>query len=105
MQILWINIIMDGPPAQRYVFKKLVKTTLMKVLDWSVEMLGRVESFKFQVDFIFPSLGVEPVDRDVMKKPPRDVTQPIITRSLMFNVIMSATLIVTGTLWVFWREV
>lgn len=33
MQILWINIIMDGPPAQ--------------------------------------SLGVEPVDPDVMKKPPR----------------------------------
>ncbi|KAF0032041.1 hypothetical protein F2P81_016596 [Scophthalmus maximus] len=34
MQILWINIIMDGPPAQ--------------------------------------SLGVEPVDRDVIRKPPRN---------------------------------
>ena len=34
MQILWINIIMDGPPAQ--------------------------------------SLGVEPADPDIMKKPPRD---------------------------------
>ena len=45
------------------------------------------------------------MDRDVMKKPPRDIKQPIITRSLMFNVIMSATLIVAGTLWVFWREV
>jgi magnesium-transporting ATPase (P-type) len=61
--------------------------------------------FVVQIDFTFSSLGVEPVDRDVMKKPPRDVEQPIITRSLMFNVITSATLIVTGTLWVFWREV
>ena len=34
MQILWINIIMDGPPAQ--------------------------------------SLGVEPADPDIMKKPPRN---------------------------------
>ena len=34
MQILWINIIMDGPPAQ--------------------------------------SLGVEPADKDIMRKPPRN---------------------------------
>ncbi|XP_078365360.1 calcium-transporting ATPase type 2C member 1-like [Oculina patagonica] len=66
MQILWINIIMDGPPAQ--------------------------------------SLGVEPVDRDVMNKPPRDVKNPMITRALILNVLLSASLIVTGTLWVFWRE-
>lgn len=66
MQILWINIIMDGPPAQ--------------------------------------SLGVEPVDRDVMNKPPRNVKNPMITRALIMNVLLSATVIVTGTLWVFWRE-
>lgn len=66
MQILWINIIMDGPPAQ--------------------------------------SLGVEPVDRDVMNKPPRNVKNPMITRALILNVLISATIIVTGTLWVFWRE-
>jgi Ca2+-transporting ATPase len=41
MQILWINIIMDGPPAQ--------------------------------------SLGVEPVDHDVMRQPPRHAEEPIIT--------------------------
>ena len=51
------------------------------------------------------SLGVEPVDRDVMTKPPRDVKQPIITRSLLLNVVTSAMIIVMGTLWVFWREV
>ncbi|XP_060063129.1 calcium-transporting ATPase type 2C member 1-like [Ylistrum balloti] len=66
MQILWINIIMDGPPAQ--------------------------------------SLGVESVDHDVIRQPPRKVKDPIITRSLICSVLMSATIIVLGTLWVFWRE-
>ncbi|KAG7474575.1 calcium-transporting ATPase type 2C member 1 isoform X2 [Solea senegalensis] len=67
MQILWINIIMDGPPAQ--------------------------------------SLGVEPVDQEVIKKPPRNVRDSIITRSLIFKVLVSAFIIVCGTLFVFWREV
>ncbi|CAH3141854.1 unnamed protein product, partial [Porites lobata] len=50
------------------------------------------------------SLGVEPVDRDVMNKPPRNVKNPMITRVLILNVLLAASLIVTGTLWVFWRE-
>ncbi|XP_041377017.1 calcium-transporting ATPase type 2C member 1-like [Gigantopelta aegis] len=66
MQILWINIIMDGPPAQ--------------------------------------SLGVEPVDPDVVRQPPRRARDPIITRGLIVQVLLSAFIIVTGTLWVFWRE-
>uniref|UniRef100_A0A1A7YP28 Calcium-transporting ATPase n=1 Tax=Iconisemion striatum TaxID=60296 RepID=A0A1A7YP28_9TELE len=66
MQILWINIIMDGPPAQ--------------------------------------SLGVEPVDRDVIRKPPRNVKDSIITRGLIVKVLVSAFIIVCGTLFVFWRE-
>ncbi|XP_046347418.2 calcium-transporting ATPase type 2C member 1-like isoform X1 [Haliotis rufescens] len=66
MQILWINIIMDGPPAQ--------------------------------------SLGVEPVDHDVIRKPPRCVQDPIITRGLIAQILVSAFIIVSGTLWVFWRE-
>ncbi|XP_046882870.1 calcium-transporting ATPase type 2C member 1 isoform X1 [Hypomesus transpacificus] len=66
MQILWINIIMDGPPAQ--------------------------------------SLGVEPVDKDVIRKPPRNVRDSIITRSLLVKVLVSAFIIVCGTLFVFWRE-
>ncbi|TNN02003.1 hypothetical protein fugu_009490 [Takifugu bimaculatus] len=66
MQILWINIIMDGPPAQ--------------------------------------SLGVEPVDRDVIRKPPRNVKDSIITRGLILKVLVSAFIIVCGTLFVFWRE-
>ncbi|XP_065813648.1 LOW QUALITY PROTEIN: calcium-transporting ATPase type 2C member 1 [Labrus bergylta] len=66
MQILWINIIMDGPPAQ--------------------------------------SLGVEPVDRDVIRQPPRNVRDSILTRSLLVKVLVSAFVIVCGTLFVFWRE-
>ncbi|CAF4165350.1 unnamed protein product [Rotaria socialis] len=66
MQILWINIIMDGPPAQ--------------------------------------SLGVEPVDHDVLKKPPRKVTDSMIDRRLIINIITSAVVIVVGTLCVFYAE-
>lgn len=66
MQILWINIIMDGPPAQ--------------------------------------SLGVEPVDHDVLKKPPRKVSDPMINKRLIFNILISAAVIVIGTLCVFYAE-
>ncbi|XP_060717335.1 calcium-transporting ATPase type 2C member 1 isoform X1 [Tachysurus vachellii] len=66
MQILWINIIMDGPPAQ--------------------------------------SLGVEPVDGDVIRKPPRNVRDSILTRNLIVKVLVSSFIIVCGTLFVFWRE-
>uniref|UniRef100_A0A4W3IJH0 Calcium-transporting ATPase n=1 Tax=Callorhinchus milii TaxID=7868 RepID=A0A4W3IJH0_CALMI len=66
MQILWINIIMDGPPAQ--------------------------------------SLGVEPVDKDVIRQPPRNVKDSILTRSLIVKILVSSLMIVSGTLFVFWRE-
>ncbi|CAF4291005.1 unnamed protein product, partial [Rotaria magnacalcarata] len=67
MQILWINIIMDGPPAQ--------------------------------------SLGVEPVDHDVLKKPPRKVTDSMIDKNLIVHILTSAIVIVFGTLCVFYAEV
>ncbi|KAF4325159.1 hypothetical protein BBO99_00000561 [Phytophthora kernoviae] len=66
MQILWINIIMDGPPAQ--------------------------------------SLGVEPVDHDVMKEGPRSKDASIITRTMLRRVLTSACFIVCGTLYVFYVE-
>ncbi|KAJ2943587.1 hypothetical protein O0L34_g16696 [Tuta absoluta] len=66
MQILWINIIMDGPPAQ--------------------------------------SLGVEPVDHEVVRRRPRDTSRRIISRGLLINVLLSAAIIIAGTLWVFNRE-
>uniref|UniRef100_A0A8C3RY25 Calcium-transporting ATPase n=1 Tax=Chelydra serpentina TaxID=8475 RepID=A0A8C3RY25_CHESE len=66
MQILWINIIMDGPPAQ--------------------------------------SLGVEPVDKDAIKQPPRNITDTILSRALILKIFMSAIIIISGTLFVFWKE-
>lgn len=53
----------------------------------------------------FSSLGVEPVDRDVIRKPPRNVRDSIITRSLIVKILVSSFIIVCGTLFVFWREV
>ncbi len=66
MQILWINIIMDGPPAQ--------------------------------------SLGVEPLDRDVMKRPPRNPDEPVITRSMIFNIVSASAIMVLVTLMIFFWE-
>lgn len=56
MQVLWINIIMDGPPAQ--------------------------------------SLGVEPVDPEIVRRPPRKRSDNILSRPLMLRVITSGILIV-----------
>lgn len=64
IQILWINIIMDGPPAQ--------------------------------------SLGVEPLDKDVMKKPPRDPRKPVFPPIMLLAILVSAVLMVVGTLAVFY---
>ncbi|CDO94423.1 unnamed protein product [Kluyveromyces dobzhanskii CBS 2104] len=66
MQILWINILMDGPPAQ--------------------------------------SLGVEPVDHEVMKKPPRKRSDKILTDAVLKRVLISACFIICGTIYVFVKE-
>lgn len=50
------------------------------------------------------SLGVEAVDQDVLKQKPRNVKQPMITRAVIINVLLSASIIILGTLWVFQRE-
>lgn len=66
MQILWINILMDGPPAQ--------------------------------------SLGVEPVDHEVMRKPPRKRTDKILTDQVLKRLLTSASFIILGTIYVFVKE-
>ncbi|KAL0057833.1 High affinity Ca2+/Mn2+ P-type ATPase-like protein [Marasmius tenuissimus] len=63
MQILFINILMDGPPSQ--------------------------------------SLGVDPVDPSIMRKPPRRKDAPIITQRVLYRVLFSASMIVLGTLFVY----
>ncbi|CAL8076155.1 unnamed protein product [Calicophoron daubneyi] len=66
MQILFINILMDGPPAQ--------------------------------------SLGVEPPDENVTRQPPRRSQDPILDGRLIMNVLVTATCIVSGTLFTFYWE-
>jgi hypothetical protein len=55
MQILWINIIMDGPPAQR-----------------CVDAVGSHVMVQLTLILLASSLGVEPVDKSVESSPPRD---------------------------------
>ena len=47
------------------------------------------------------SLGVDPVDPAVMRRPPRKKDAPIITRRLLYRVLFSASIIVIGTLFVY----
>ncbi|PAA58621.1 hypothetical protein BOX15_Mlig009503g1, partial [Macrostomum lignano] len=66
MQILWINILMDGPPAQ--------------------------------------SLGLEPLDPEIRRRPPRRASEPVLPPAMLLGVLRSAAVIVAGTLFVFYRE-
>jgi len=66
MQILFINILMDGPPAQ--------------------------------------ALGVDPVDKEIMRRPPRKKGTNIISRRLMGRILFSAAMIVLGTLYIYALE-
>jgi Ca2+-transporting ATPase len=66
IQILWINVIMDGPPAQ--------------------------------------SLGVEPLDAAVLKRPPRDPKEPIFSRGILSSVATNALVMVAGTLYLYYNE-
>lgn len=47
------------------------------------------------------SLGVDPVDPAIMRKPPRKKEEPIITQRLLQRVLFSATIIVAGTLFIY----
>lgn len=66
MQILWINILMDGPPAQ--------------------------------------SLGMNPVDEDIMKKPPRHRDDNILSFALIRRMIYCALCMVIGTTFIFMKS-
>lgn len=51
------------------------------------------------------SLGVEPVEEDVVRQRARNTKEPMITKRLIVNVLLSALFIIGGTLWVFQKEV
>lgn len=50
------------------------------------------------------SLGVEPVDPDVMTRPPRKRNAPVLTWPLIRRVLTSATIIMLGTMAVYTHE-
>jgi len=50
------------------------------------------------------SLGVEPVDPDVMTRPPRKRNAPVLTKPLILRVLTSATIIMLGTMAVYTHE-
>ncbi|KAF4525180.1 hypothetical protein B566_EDAN013414 [Ephemera danica] len=49
-------------------------------------------------DFQTIILGVEPVDKDVIKQKPRNVREPMITRALIINVVINKVFLVAVTL-------
>lgn len=50
------------------------------------------------------SLGVEPVDKDVMNRPPRKRGAPVLTQTVLQRVFTSATIIMIGTIAVYIHE-
>lgn len=55
--------------------------------------------------FVPSSLGVEPVDKDTLRQPPRKVKDMILSRALLLKILLSASVIISGTLFIFWKEV
>ena len=83
MQILFINILMDG---------SCPNSTLLLVLGVNLCSCTGPPS---------QSLGVDPVDPQVMRRPPRRKDAPIISKRLVYRVLFSASIIVIGTLFVY----
>lgn len=86
MQILFINILMDGE------FTTPRDTVMILIV--SVICAGPPSQ----------SLGVDPADRSVMKRPPRKKEAPIITQRLVARVLFSASMIVFGVLFIYGYE-
>ena len=85
MQILFINILMDGSSVSSFCVSQMIGSLSM------FQTLGPPSQ----------SLGVDPVDPAVMRRPPRKKDAPIITRRLLYRVLFSASMIVIGTLFVY----
>ena len=83
MQILFINILMDG-------MLSIVAFDMTSQTNWIV-LSGPPSQ----------SLGVDPVDPAIMRRPPRKKDEPIITQKLLYRVLFSATIIVVGTLFIY----
>ena len=92
MQILFINILMDGmsPPF------------VSAIRSFTFTFLIYIFYLKYPSGPPSQSLGVDPVDHAVMRKPPRKKDEPIIDRRIRFRVLFSAAIIVVGTLFIYY---
>lgn len=45
------------------------------------------------------------MDRDTLQQPPRNVKDTILGRALILKIFLSAAVILSGTLFIFWKEV
>lgn len=84
MQILFINILMDGTRCN-------ILLNFAQANAQPLTLPGPPSQ----------SLGVDPVDPAIMRRPPRKKDAPIITRRLLYRVLFSASIIVIGTLFVY----
>lgn len=51
------------------------------------------------------ALGVDPVDKEVMRRPPRKKNSPVLNGRLMARVLFSGAIIVLGTLFIYGYEI
>lgn len=91
MQILFINILMDGAFDRCLYFTFLCAFILIRNTNLPNFPAGPPSQ----------SLGVDPVDPAVMRRPPRKKNAPIITKRLLCRVLFSASIIVIGTLFIY----
>lgn len=45
------------------------------------------------------------MDKDTLRQPPRNVKDTILSRALILKILLSASVIISGTLFIFWKEV
>lgn len=91
MQILFINILMDGELLCSALFPQ---THLTDAQPFPRSLAGPPAQ----------ALGVDPVDPAIMRRRPRAKDAPILTLRLFARVLFSASIIITGTLWMYIRQ-
>lgn len=105
MQILWINVIARPPSCSAAADV----TNNFCLSDGRSPCPVRIQDpapwcASLTVILSRRSLGVDPVNRDIMRRPPRPKKTPILSRRLLQRVAFSAILIVCGVLFVLARE-
>lgn len=98
------------PPHPGCAFRGDLSTSLSQVSSF-VKPLHAFPKLRFSVVYfkvscsVPSSLGVEPVDKDTLRQPPRNVKDTILSRALILKILLSASVIISGTLFIFWKEV